>query len=146
VLLVPGLKDQGLGGNALGEGHAGLPGDGGHRSLPCLLLRLGSFFPRREASRVGATVGLVCGSRETFDAAHVSMMAEDNGLARPPRPWSLFPSGPNRASRRPTRTDGGWGGEVKRIQHPCGVGGVGKFLDLATVGPSSPGGLDARGR
>lgn len=34
---------------------------------------------------MGAAVGLVCGSRETFDAAHVSMMAEDSGLARPPR-------------------------------------------------------------
>ncbi len=73
VLLLSGLKEQGLGRDGIGEGDTGLPGDGGHGGLPGLLLLLGAVFPRRERARVRAAVGFVGGSREVLeaDAGHV---------------------------------------------------------------------------
>jgi hypothetical protein len=46
--LVSDLDDQQLAVRLLGDGAAGLPGDGGHGCLPSLLLLQGDVFPWRE--------------------------------------------------------------------------------------------------
>jgi hypothetical protein len=68
VLLVSGLKEQGLVGDGIGEGDAGLPGDGGHGGLPGLLLFRGAVFPRRQRARLDGPVGFVGSSREVLEA------------------------------------------------------------------------------
>lgn len=68
VLLVSGLKQQGLGRDGIGEGDAGLPGDGGHGGLPGLLLLIGALLPRRERARLGLAMGFVGSPREVLDA------------------------------------------------------------------------------
>src|SRR6266851_447928 len=68
VLLVSGLKDEGLIGDGIGEGDAGLPGDRGHGGLPGLLFLLGAVFPRRERARLDGPVGFVGSLREVLEA------------------------------------------------------------------------------
>jgi Sulfotransferase domain len=76
VLLIPGLEDQGVGGDSLGQGHARLPGDSGHGGPPGLALRLRSVFPGREGFRVATAMSFVRSACEVIDTGHILMMAE----------------------------------------------------------------------
>jgi hypothetical protein len=78
---IPDLEDKGLGGNRLGQGHSGLPGDCGHGGPPCLPLRLRGVFPGWGSSRVGTAMCFVRGTSEVIDTGHILMMAE-GGLDR----------------------------------------------------------------
>ncbi len=75
LALVPGLDDQRSGARGLGDGLAGLRGNGGHGGSPGLLLLLGGSFPGWEGFGVGVSVSFVRSLCEAIEGAgHVSIM------------------------------------------------------------------------